>query len=363
MADSPERDDVTAPGTVEGATHLASTSSRYVPERIGSYRILGIIGEGAMGVVYEAEQDRPHRRVALKVIRPGFASTARLRRFEHEAEVLGRLQHPGIAQIYHAGIAETGSGIQPYFAMELVRGRPLNDYVAGRQLPLKERLTLFTEICDAVEHAHEKGVIHRDLKPANIVVEASGRPKVLDFGLARAIDADVRSTMHTGAGEMVGTVAYMSPEQVAGDTDQLDARSDIYALGVIAYELLSDRSPYDLHRKPLAEMARIIREDEPARLSSVTRRLPGDVETIVAKALEKDKARRYGSAAEMAEDVRRFLRDEPIVARPPIDDLSDPEVRQTTQGGGRRRRGRLRRAGRGHRRQRVAGRIGRGARR
>jgi eukaryotic-like serine/threonine-protein kinase len=302
------------------ATRLASTASRYVPERIGSYRILGIIGEGAMGVVYEAEQERPHRRVALKVIRPGFAGPSHLRRFDHEAEFLGRLQHPGIAQIYHAGVAETDHGVQPYFAMELVRGRPLNDYVAERQMSIADRLRLFTQICDAVEHAHQKGVIHRDLKPANILVDASGQPKVLDFGLARAVNADLRSTLHTTAGEMVGTVAYMSPEQISGDTEHLDIRTDVYALGVIAYELVSDRSPFDLHRKPLAEMARIIREDEPAPLSkssSATRRLPGDVETIVSKALEKDKARRYASAAALAEDVRRFLRDEPIVARPP----------------------------------------------
>jgi eukaryotic-like serine/threonine-protein kinase len=301
----------------ERTTHLASESSRYLPHRIGSYRILSIIGEGAMGVVYEAEQDRPHRRVALKVIRPGFGDVARLRRFEHESEFLGRLQHSGIAQVYDAGVADTPHGLQPYFAMELVRGRALNHYVTERPLSLAERLWLFIQICDAVDHAHQKGVIHRDLKPANILVDASGQPKVLDFGLARAVNADIRSTLHTGAGEMVGTIAYMSPEQVSGDTDQIDTRSDVYALGVIAYELLSDRSPYDLHRKPLAEMARIIREDEPTRLSSVMHRLPHDVETIVAKALEKDKTRRYGSAADMAEDVRRFLRDEPIVARPP----------------------------------------------
>ena len=307
---------MTGPGGV-GPTHLADGSSRYVPSQIGSYRILGIIGEGAMGVVYDAEQDRPHRRVALKVIRPGFAGPTRERRFQHEAEVLGRLQHPGIAQIYHAGIAETDHGAQPYFAMELVHGRPLNAYVGARELSLQERLTLLARICDAVEHAHQKGVIHRDLKPANILVDASGQPKVLDFGLARAVDADFRSTMHTGAGEMMGTVAYMSPEQISGEADALDTRSDVYALGVIAYELLAERSPYDLHRKPIAEIARIIREEEPARLSSVARRLPGDVETIVAKALEKDKVRRYASAADMAEDVRRFLRDEPIVARPP----------------------------------------------
>jgi tetratricopeptide (TPR) repeat protein len=302
---------------LERTTHLASESSRYLPHRIGSYRILSIIGEGAMGVVYEAEQDRPHRRVALKVIRPGFGDAARLRRFEHESEFLGRLQHAGIAQVYDAGVADTPHGVQPYFAMELVRGRALNHYVAERPLSIEERLRLFIQICDAVEHAHQKGVIHRDLKPANILVDAFGQPKVLDFGLARAVNADIRSTLHTGTGEMVGTIAYMSPEQVSGDTDLIDTRSDVYALGVIAYELLADRSPYDLHRKPLAEMARIIREDEPARLSSVARRLPHDVETIVAKALEKDKTRRYGSAADMADDVRRFLRDEPIVARPP----------------------------------------------
>ena len=318
MSDPRDRkDDADTHADIERTTHLASASSRYLPQRIGSYRILSVIGEGAMGVVYEAEQDRPHRRVALKVIRPGFGDAARQRRFDHEAEFLGRLQHPGIAQIYHAGVADTPHGQQAYFAMELVRGRALNHYVAERPRSITERLQLLTQICDAVEHAHQKGVIHRDLKPANILVDASGQPKVLDFGLARAVNADLRSTLHTGTGEMVGTVAYMSPEQISGETDQIDTRSDVYALGVIAYELLADRSPYDLHRKPLAEMARIIREEEPARLSSVAQRLPHDVETIVAKALEKDKARRYGSAAELAEDVRRFLRDEPIVARPP----------------------------------------------
>jgi len=317
LSQSNDREDPLATGPTDDGTHLASTSGRYLPERIGSYRVLGIIGEGAMGVVYEAEQDRPHRHVALKVIRPGLASATHLRRFEHEAEVLGRLQHPGIAQVYDAGVAETGNGVQPFFAMELVRGRPLGDDVARRKLSMPERLTLFAQICDAVEHAHQKGIIHRDLKPANILVDPTGQPKVLDFGLARAVNADLYSTMHTGAGEMVGTVAYMSPEQVDGETDQLDIRSDVYALGVIAYELLADRSPYDLHRKPLTEMARIIREEEPARLSSVARRLPADVETIVAKALEKDKSRRYGSVAEMATDIRHFLRDEPIIARPP----------------------------------------------
>jgi tetratricopeptide (TPR) repeat protein len=270
-----------------------------------------------MGVVYEAEQERPRRRVALKIIRPGVSTPAMLRRFEHEYEFLGRLQHDGIAQIYQAGVADTGLGPQPYFAMERVHGRKLDDYVRLKELDLKQRLTLAAEIADAVQHAHHRGVIHRDLKPANILVTESGHPKVLDFGLARAAQAERQSTVQTMAGEVVGTMSYMSPEQVVGDMSELDTRSDVYALGVILYELLSGRLPFDLSRKSLPEAVRIIRDEEPARLSAITRALPADVDTIVAKALEKDKLRRYGSAAELAEDIRRFLRDEPIVARRP----------------------------------------------
>jgi tetratricopeptide (TPR) repeat protein len=270
-----------------------------------------------MGIVYEAEQERPRRRVALKIIRPGVATAAMLRRFEHEYEFLGRLQHPGIAQIYQAGVADTGYGPQPYFAMELVRGRRLDEYVRLKELGLQDRLKLVAEIADAVQHAHHRGVIHRDLKPANILVTESGGPKVLDFGLARAAQVELQSTVQTMAGEVVGTMSYMSPEQVVGDMSELDTRSDVYALGVILYELLSGRLPFDLSRKSLPEAVRIIREEEPARLSSIQRTLPADVETIAAKALEKDKLRRYGSAADLAEDIRRFLRNEPIVARRP----------------------------------------------
>ena len=201
--------------------------------------------------------------------------------------------------------------------MELVRGRRLDDYVRLKELGLEDRLTLLAEIADAVQHAHQRGVIHRDLKPANILVTESGGPKVLDFGLARAAQAELQSTVQTMAGEVVGTMSYMSPEQVVGDMSELDTRSDVYALGVILYELLSGRLPFDLSRKSLPEAVRIIREEEPARLSSIHRALPADVETIVAKALEKDKLRRYGSAADLAEDIRRFLRNEPIVARRP----------------------------------------------
>jgi eukaryotic-like serine/threonine-protein kinase len=298
-------------------TQHASIATASHPALIGPYRVLALIGEGAMGIVYEAEQERPRRRVALKIIRPGVSTPAMLRRFEHEYEFLGRLQHDGIAQIYQAGIADTGFGPQPYFAMELVRGRKLDDYARLKELDLRQRLTMVAEIADAVQHAHHRGVIHRDLKPANILVTESGHPKVLDFGLARAAQAELQSTVQTMAGEVVGTMSYMSPEQVVGDMSELDTRSDVYALGVVLYELLSGRLPFDLSRKSLPEAVRIIRDEEPTRLSSITRALPGDVETIVAKALEKDKLRRYGSAADLAGDIRRFLRNEPIVARRP----------------------------------------------
>jgi eukaryotic-like serine/threonine-protein kinase len=298
-------------------TQHGSLSTASHPARIGPYRVLALIGEGAMGIVYEAEQERPRRRVALKIIRPGVSTPALLRRFEHEYEFLGRLQHDGIAQIYQAGIADTGFGPQPYFAMELVRGRRLDEYVRLKELDLRQRLTLVADIADAVQHAHHRGVIHRDLKPANILITESGHPKVLDFGLARAAQAELQSTVQTMAGEVVGTMSYMSPEQVVGDMSELDTRSDVYALGVVLYELLSGRLPFDLSRKSLPEAVRIIRDEEPTRLSSITRALPADVETIVAKALEKDKLRRYGSAADLAGDIRRFLRNEPIVARRP----------------------------------------------
>ncbi|MBL9030972.1 MAG: tetratricopeptide repeat protein [Phycisphaerae bacterium] len=307
--------------------------------RLGRYTIREVLGTGGMGVVYLAEQESPRRTVALKVIRPGLASPAMLRRFEHEAAVLGRLAHPGIAQIFEAGTVEagpaSGGGTLPFFAMELVQGRTLLEHANAARLNTRQRLELMARVCDAVHHAHQKGVIHRDLKPGNILVQvappgdsaasrtapandAIGQPKVLDFGVARLTDADLAaSTMHTGVGQLVGTLPYMSPEQVAGDPGALDTRSDVYALGVILFELLSGRTPHDLSKVSVPEAVRVIKEEEPTRLSSIDRLLRGDVETLVRKALERDKARRYQSAAEMAEDLRRFLRDEPLVARPP----------------------------------------------
>ncbi len=289
--------------------------------QFGRYTIVRLLGQGGMGAVYEAQQESPRRSVALKVIRGGWLSAQMLRRFEHESQVLGRLQHPGIAQVYEAGsVRDEGGrsgGVTPFFAMELIKGVPLTEYAAAKNLGTRERLELVARICDAVYHAHQKGVIHRDLKPGNILVDESGQPKILDFGVARATDSDIQqTTMQTDIGQLIGTVPYMSPEQVGGNPDELDTRSDVYALGVIAYELLAGRLPYDLQKKMIHEAVRVIREEDPTRLSAINRTLRGDIETIVAKALEKDKGRRYQSAEALGSDIRRYLKDEPIAARP-----------------------------------------------
>ena len=288
-----------------------------LPDQIGHYRIIRRIGQGAMGSVFEAEQEKPKRTVALKVINAGVASAQMLRRFELEAQVLGRLQHPGIAQIYEADTFDAGQGAQPFFAMELIHGRSLTEYATATNLGTRQRLELMTKICDAVHHAHQRGVIHRDLKPGNILVDESGQPKILDFGVARATDSDIQTTsLRTDIGQLIGTIPYMSPEQAAGDPNELDTRSDVYALGVVCYELLADRLPYDLTDKMIPEAVRVIRDEDPTPLSSVNKVFRGDVETIIAKALEKEKARRYQSAAQFASDIQHYLDDEPIVARP-----------------------------------------------
>jgi serine/threonine protein kinase/Tfp pilus assembly protein PilF len=286
-----------------------------IPPTFGRYRVLDLVGEGGMGAVYKAEQDRPHRIVALKVIKPGLAVADMLRRFERESEALARLQHPGIAQIYEVGTADVAGVPVPYFAMEFIDGAPLRNYADAHHLSLRERLELMVKVCDAVEHAHRRGIIHRDLKPGNILLDASLQPKVLDFGVARITDSDAQVTRQTDLGQMIGTLAYMSPEQVLADPLELDTRSDVYALGVILYELLASRLPYPVSGT-LIEAVRAIQEEEPTRLSSINRVYRGDIETIVSKALEKDKSRRYPSAAALADDIRRYLTDQPITARP-----------------------------------------------
>jgi tetratricopeptide (TPR) repeat protein len=288
-----------------------------LPAFIGSYRVIRLLGEGGMGTVYEAEQEQPRRVVALKIIRPGLTTPERLRRFKHESQALGRLQHPGIAQIYEANTADTGYGPQPYFAMELIRGVSLDRYAETHLLSTRQKLALMAKICEAVQHAHERGLIHRDLKPGNILIDETGQPKILDFGVAHVTESEGQPTLQTEVGQIVGTLAYMSPEQVVGDPQDVDTRSDVYSLGVILYELLSGRRPYNVHGRQIHEAVHTIREEDPTALSSISRNYRGDVETIVGKALEKDKARRYESAAALAADIERYLGDEPILARPP----------------------------------------------
>ena len=289
-----------------------------IGRRVGAYAISRVIGAGGMGVVYEAQQERPTRTVALKLMRRGVASRSALRRFEHESEILARLQHPGIAQVYDVGMHDDGSGGVPYFVMEFIaEARTLTDYARSENLGARQRLELFINICDAVHHGHQKGVIHRDLKPGNILIDASGQPKIIDFGVARATDSDIAvTTMQTDVGQLIGTLQYMSPEQIEADPHDLDIRSDVYALGVVLYELLCGKPPYDVSQARIFEATRIIREDSPTRPSTVDRALRGDLETIVLKALEKERERRYQSAADLGADIHRYLTRQTIMARP-----------------------------------------------
>jgi len=289
-----------------------------IGKKLGRYRILEVLDRGGMGVVFRAEQEQPRRQVAIKLIDRIFTSREILRRFELEAEVLGRLQHPYIAQILEAGTSSGEGTGRPWFAMELVAGKPLIEYAEERELSLRNQVVLMIRICEGLEHAHRNGVIHRDLKPSNILVTEEGAPKILDFGVARVTDPDLKTgTLDTAHGTLVGTLPYMSPEQLQGDPGRVDTRSDVYALGVVLFEMLTGSLPRDLKNCSLGEAVRIIVETTPRTLSGQGRTYPSDLKAIVAKSLEGDPDRRYGSAAQFASDLKRFLDNQPIMARPP----------------------------------------------
>lgn len=305
--------------------------------QIGPYRVLERLGEGGMGTVFAAQQSFPERNVALKVLRAGRVSESAIRRFRHEIDILGRLQHIGIARIYDAGTidsTEPGSagGEVPYFTMELVRGVPLVRYAREQALALPERLELFARVCEAVHYAHQRGVIHRDLKTDNVLVTAEestaqsetdsyrnrvvGQPKVLDFGIARVIDPELGGgTRHTLDGTLLGTLSSMSPEQVSGASDLVDVRSDVYSLGVLLYELICGRAPIALDGLTVPQAIQRILESVPVGPGEIDPALRGDPTTIALKALEKDPERRYQTAFDLASDLRCYLRGEPIEAR------------------------------------------------
>ena len=334
----------------ESSQILGSTkpflSSNKALSQIGPYKLLQQIGEGGMGSVWMAEQEKPvRRRVALKLIKGAMADKQVIARFEAERQALAMMDHPNIAKVLDAGATPDGS---PYFVMELIQGIPITEYCDRNKLTPKERLQLFEPVCKAVQHAHQKGIIHRDLKPSNVLVEmqdGQAIAKVIDFGLAKALQHQTRltdKTIFTEFGQVVGTLQYMSPEQATMDAMDVDTRTDIYSLGVMLYELLAGSPPINketIRKNAVLKVLEVIREKEPPkpsdRLSSsggeistisevrqiqpskLREILRGELDWVVMKALEKDRTRRYGNASSFADDIRRYLNNEVVLARPP----------------------------------------------
>jgi len=335
----------TPEGKDGGTVRVTLLSEEQPGTSIGHYKLLEKIGEGGCGVVYVAGQEEPiRRRVALKVIKPGMDTRQVIARFEAERQALAMMDHPNIAKVLEAGTTENG---RPYFVMELVRGIRITDYCDQNHLDTAQRLELFIQVCNAVQHAHQKGIIHRDLKPSNILVtlhDGVPVPKVIDFGIAKATEGRLTDlTVYTQLHQFIGTPAYMSPEQAEMSGLDIDTRSDIYSLGVLLYELLTGTTPFDseqLLSAGLDEMRRRIREEEPPRPSTrlstlnmaqatalakarqmkvpaLMNLVRGDLDWIVMKSLEKDRTRRYETANGLAMDIRRHLTHEPVVACPP----------------------------------------------
>jgi len=284
---------------------------------LGGVRITSLIGEGGMGRVYQAQQESPARTVAVKVIRFGISNQQTLRRFEREAEFLGRLEHPGIARIIAVGTYESTSGDTPFFVMEYVSGaRPITHYASELSLSLESSLRLFRRVCEAVAHGHQRGIIHRDLKPGNILIDGDGNPKVIDFGVATSTDSDLTLTKQkTDTGALVGTVQHMAPEQFSGTPAGIDARADVYSLGVVLYELLAGELPYQISKKAMHDAARIVCEEVPRTLKSRDKTIPLEVSLIAERCLQKGRGSRYRNAGELAADIGRFLDGKPLSAR------------------------------------------------